>query len=538
MQIKFPIFKFACIEQLLLSKSIVALLDPYKLFTNPYLTDYMLNKSFTRRILLYPALVALAGLISCNPDEEMSPEGTIAQSAISAAAKGEAAPGITLRSKHYIVIGSSETLPSGIEQELQGMGGKVTALMAGAGVVAVSSDDPNFIAKASKLSGVRSVVRDLEIQWYNPEQMKTQEFTEGATNNVNPPSTADDDPGFSLQWGHTAVQAPAAWNTGARGQGVRVAVLDGGFDLNHPDLAPNVDMKASASFIPGEILQYDPARGDGFSHGTHVAGTIGAVDNDMGVIGIAPDAQMILVKVLRDSGSGPFSSILQGIVWASMQGADVINMSLGAALPRNGKFLDDNGTPDDTSDDFVVSDTKAVQELLVAFTRITNFAHQNGSTLIAAAGNDGNNGQRDGSLMYIPAHAPNVISISATAPTGWAFNTNTNLDVPAAYTNFGVSDVDFAAPGGDTKLYPKNGYHYDMVLSLGHQSYTWSAGTSMAAPHASGVAALIISANGGQMDPAQVKAVLRASADDLGKPGRDSFYGYGRINAFKAVTAQ
>lgn len=501
----------------------------------------MLNKNFTRRILMYPALFALAGMMSCTAEDEMSPDSTISQSATSAASIAAAAPGITLRSNHYILLSSSETLPAGLENQLTALGGEVTALMAEAGVAAVSSDDPDFIAKASQLSGIRSVVRDAEIQWYNPEQMKTYELTEAdaaaMAANVNPASSGDNDPYFFYQWGATAIQAPAAWNTGARGQGVRVAVLDSGFDLKHPDLMPNVDLAASRSFVPGEGLQFVPKPSKTFSHGTHVAGTIGAVDNNMGVIGIAPDATLILVKVLKDAGSGSFSSILQGIVWASMQGADVINMSLGGALPRNGRYLVDNGTPNDTSDDYVVNDTKATQELLVAMTRITNLAHRNGATIIAAAGNDANNGNTDGSLMYIPAHAPSVISISATAPTGWAFNTQTNLDVPASYSNFGTPDVDFSAPGGDGKLYPTPGYHYDMVLSLGNQSYTWSAGTSMAAPHAAGVAALIISANGGKMNPAHVKAVLRASSDDLGAPARDAFYGFGRINALRAVSS-
>ncbi|MDX5417568.1 MAG: S8 family serine peptidase [Hymenobacteraceae bacterium] len=505
----------------------------------------MLNKTFTRRILMYPALFALAGLMSCNAEDEMSPDGSVSQSAMSEAAIGSAAPGITLRSNHYILIGSAESLPAGLENELTALGGKVTAMMAEAGVAAVSSDDPDFIAKASKLSGVRSVVRDLEIQWYKPEEMKTISIEEAG---INPPSTADNDPWFPLQWGHTAIQAPAAWNTGARGQGVRIAVLDGGFDMKHVDLAPNIDVAASASFVPGEAIQFVPRPGKTFSHGTHVAGTIGAVDNNIGMVGVAPDAKLILVKVLRDSGTGSFSSILQGIVWATMQKADVINMSLGAALPRNGRYLVDNGTPDDTSDDYVINDTKATQELLVAISKVTNYAHQNGVTLIAAAGNDANNGNADGSLMNVPAAAPNVISISSTSPSGWALDrVNSNLDGFASYSNYGTSDVDFAAPGGDVR-YPGNelanvigivqpAWVFDMVFSLNNgNSATWSIGTSMASPHAAGVAALVISANGGKMSPSHVRAILRASADDLGKPGRDPYYGYGRINALRAVT--
>jgi subtilisin family serine protease len=305
----------------------------------------------------------------------------------------------------------------------------------------------------------------------------------------------------------------------------------------------------SKSFVPTEGVQH---KGTAFSHGTHTAGTIAALDNNIGVVGVAPEAKLLLVKVLRDSGSGAFSWMLEGIVYAADNNADVINLSLGASLPRNGKFLNDNGTPNDPSDDFIESDTKAVQELLVAIGKATHYAAQRGVTIIASAGNDANNGNKDQSLINIPAGSTNVVSISATAPLGWALNRSTDLDRMASYTNYGTSDVDFAAPGGDY-MWPGEEiatigtvrqfvWAMDMVVSTSANSvnpaggYTWSAGTSMAAPHASGVAALIIGKNGGQMDPARVISALRASSDDLGKPGRDPFYGHGRVNAYRAVT--
>jgi subtilisin family serine protease len=225
-------------------------------------------------------------------------------------------------------------------------------------------------------------------------------------------------------------------------------------------------------------------------------------------------------------------------------------MSLGAVLPRNGKYLDDNGTPDDPSDDFIVNDTKATQELLNALSRVTSYATQKGVTIIASAGNDANDGNHDQSLVHVPAASTGVVSISSTAPQGWALNPLTaNLDYLASYSNFGTPDVDFAAPGGDYMfVYNPEGstlvtiggirraaYVFDFVFSSGNNGWYWSVGTSMAAPHASGVAALIIGKNGGQMDPARVKAALRDSADDLGQPGRDPIYGHGRVNALKAV---
>jgi subtilisin family serine protease len=152
--------------------------------------------------------------------------------------------------------------------------------------------------------------------------------------------------------------------------------------------------------------------------------------------------------------------------------------------------------------------------------------------------------------VHIPADATGVISISATAPYGWAKAPLTaNLDELASYSNYGTSAIDFAAPGGDFDYYfdapdefitfkglNRRVYVFDQVLSTVPGGYAWYAGTSMAAPHATGVAALIIGKNGGQMSPARVEAALRASADDLGKPGRDEQYGHGRVNAYRAVS--
>lgn len=511
----------------------------------------MSNKLFTRNNLLAAAAFAFLGLTGCNPEEEMDPSTEMSAESSLMAQGVNPKSNVKLRKNHYVVLSSSETLPSGIAAELTAANGEVTSLMEQAGVATVYSEDPNFASKASKIRGVRSVVRDLDVQWYNPDDMKIVELADVGT----PPQSGDDDRYFDLQWGHAAIKAPQAWNTGQRGQGVRVAVLDSGFDLDHPDLAPNIDLAASKNFVPGERLDY-ALTGVG-SHGTHTAGTIAAADNGIGIIGVAPEAKLILVKVLRDAGSGSFSWMIDGIVHATQQGANVINMSLGAALPRNGKFLNDNDTPDDPTDDFIESDTKAVQELLIAINRATSYATKNGVTVIASAGNDENNGNADKSLVHIPSSSTGVISISATAPRGWALNPfGTFMDNFASYSNYGTSDIHFAAPGGDVSFaYDKRGfdlvtvgpvenvaYAFDLVFSTGSNldpakaSYYWSAGTSMASPHAAGVAALIISKNGGKMDPAHVLAKLRATADDLGKPGRDPYYGYGRVNALRAVT--
>ncbi len=480
---------------------------------------------------------AIATIFSSCIDE---PTLTIKEKQTERNARQAANPSnVKLLKDKFIVIASQEVLPSNLEAAVTAAGGTVNHKLAQVGLMVVSSSDPNFKSKAGRISGVRSVINDFEAQWNNPESQKVVNLDEAMVG--NPPNSGDNDPRFDLQWGHDAINAPEAWNAGYRGNGATVAVLDGGFDLDHADLAPNII--DAVSFVTGQGPQFVPMPGRTFSHGTHVAGTVAGADNGVGMIGVAPEAKLILVKVLRDSGSGAFSWMLQGILYATEKGADVINLSLGAAVPRNGKFLDENGN--------VVSDTKAVQELLVAIQRITAFAKKNNVTLIAAAGNDANNGNKDGSLMHIPSGAPALISISATAPYGWALNSATNLDLFSSYSNYGTADVDFAAPGGESwhvseDLVTVAGlarpvWVFDLVLSaayfntIGNASVTWSAGTSMASPHAAGVAALIVGKNGGSMDPVAVEAKLRASSDDLGKAGQDPLYGHGRVNALRAV---
>ncbi|HET8624610.1 MAG TPA: S8 family serine peptidase, partial [Gemmatimonadales bacterium] len=136
-------------------------------------------------------------------------------------------------------------------------------------------------------------------------------------------------------------------------------------------------------------------------------------------------------------------------------------------------------------------------------------------------------------LVSVPAQSVGVVGISATGPVNVAGG-GTNFDRPASYTNFGQSAVHFAGPGGDFTLFPNGDWFLDMVLSTNVNGWAFAAGTSMASPAAAGVAALIVG-KFGPLSPAHLEARLRASADDLGKPGNDDSYGGGRINARKAV---
>lgn len=435
----------------------------------------------------------------------------------------------------YLVLTGGNGLPANLDRNITLAGGTITRALPQVGIAVVESAKADFKGKVVKIPGVQTVLPNLTVQWLQPLTAVEGPVAEYG----NPPLSGDNDFFFDLQWGHTAIQAPAAWNEGYRGAGATVAVLDSGFDLDHPDLAPNIDFARSMNFVAGETLWY--ALPNPFSHGSHTAGTIAAADNAFGTIGVAPEAKLMLVKVLSDSGSGSFADVISGILWAADQGANVINMSLGATLWKNGFVVGNE-----------VVTAREVNELKNALARATTYAYQKGVTVIASAGNEANDGDHDKALIHLPSDCPNVISVSATAPIGWATDPlNTFLDNLASYSNYGQSVISVAAPGGDF-IYPGNEgciiaglsrpcWVFDLVFSTGSNltpgiaSYYWSAGTSMAAPHAAGVAALIVGKYGPGIKPAQVEALLRKSADDLGKPGQDDAYGAGRVNAYNAV---
>ena len=424
-------------------------------------------------------------------------------------------------SNSYLVVANSNRLNNNLLQRIEAAGGIVTNTLPEIGVAVVESSAADFDATLFAIPGVLGVAENLQYQFTVPSEYNF------AIDFANPPASGDDDFFFDLQWGHAAIDAAGAWNAGLFGAGARVAVLDGGFDTDHPDLAPNVNLALSRNFVAGETLDY--ALGDTFSHGTHVAGTVAAADNAFGTIGVAPQAELVLVKVLGDAGSGSFEDVWAGIIYAADVDADVINMSLGATLSRV-----EQGA------------TNELAALINANARAVRYAYQSGTTVITSAGNDSINFDlpENAQLVKLPADAPHAISISALGPQGWALDPATDLDVAAFYTNLGQSFVDLSGPGGnvDFGLFASGQFcavsgtvapcwAYDLVFSTGNGGWYWSAGTSMASPHAAGVAALIIGANGGNMHPAQVEAALGQYADDLGKPGNDDVHGGGRVSA-------
>lgn len=448
--------------------------------------------------------------------------------ALPAAAQGPA--------RSYLILGRGNRLPANLAQRVADAGGTLVRSVPEVGIAIASSSASDFQTRASGITGVEAVAANPTMRMIDPQRQEAVAVDFG-----NPPSSGDDDFFFDLQWGHDAVDSPGAWAAGARGDGVRIAILDTGFDLDHPDLAPNINFALSIDFT-GEGLSY--ALPDPLSHGSWTAGIAAAADNAFGTIGVAPEAELLLIKVLDDEGNGSFGDIVSGIVYAANNGADVISMSIAARMHKSGFIILETGE---------IYYPNEVAELKNAVGRATTYANQRGSTVIAAAGNDGEDFDHTNDAFSMPSGAPHVLSISATGPQGWAVDPTTDLDVPAWYTNFGQSTIDFAAPGGNvdfdlldsgavcTVVLTRPCWVFDLVLSTGSSldpaiaQYHWGVGTSASAPHVAGVAAIIIGLNGGDMKPSLVEAALRAAADDLGKPGNDDFFGGGRVNAGNAA---
>lgn len=291
---------------------------------------------------------------------------------------------------------------------------------------------------------------------------------------------------YQYQWHMTKIGMENAWdvNTGAN---VTVAVIDTGVKQSLPDLA-NTTFVAGYDFVNNDN---DPTDDQG--HGSHVAGTIAqSTNNSIGCTGVAYNAKIMPLKVLSAQGTGSTSDIADAIYWAADNGADVINLSLGG------------------------SSSSSTMENAV------NYAWNKGVVVVCAAGND------NVSTPFYPAAYANCISVSATD-----YNDNR-----ASYSNYG-STIDIAAPGGDSGDNNGDGYD-DMVLqnTIGSNGdgYYFMAGTSMAAPHVAGVAALIKSANS-SLSNSDIKNILYNTAKDIGAAGKDNQFGYGLVDAYAAVQA-
>ena len=266
-------------------------------------------------------------------------------------------------------------------------------------------------------------------------------------------------------WGIQHVKAPEAQALGYSGQGIKVGVIDTGIDYTHEDL----NISGGITFVAGTTDYLDDN-----GHGTHVAGTIAAVNNELGVLGIAPQASIYGIKVLDSNGSGNYSDIVAGIEWAIDNNMNIINMSLGGTVKSR------------------------------TLEQAVDTAYNAGILLVAAAGNNGYS--KKGTITY-PAAYDSVIAVGAV-------DQNNNR----AYFSSVGKQLELMAPGVDILSTVPNGY----------ASYN---GTSMASPHVAGVAALVWEAKP-NLTNVQLRNLLNETATSIG----DSFeYGNGLVDGFKAI---
>ena len=520
-----------------------------------------------------------------------------------------------------VVVFKSSTLPSDAEDRVRKAGGRIVGSLAPVGVMIVAPGSANAAALVARLGTDPTVLDagyDLIVDLLPPAAIAADVVeTPGAETDFPHPL-----PTFSpalpadffytsspQQWAVKRVGAqgggvpgggPGAWDL-TKGHGSKIAILDSGVNPLHPDVSGNLIFNQALTFdLPAfgtpncEVpdltnVPFDlPADQNG--HGTFTSSlAAGAVGGGL-LIGVAPEAEILNIKVLRNrpatpaelkalgvadtpynrclfrGASGLFSWILQGMLLANQQGADVISMSLVGIFPRNIPGGAGGAT-------------------WSAFNRVANFVTTSGSLVLAAAGNDATDLSRIGPFVTVPAQASNVIPIVATTNPALLPPTpperqpcSPGADCLAFYSNFGVNLQALAAPGGDLPAggcgfggvpclptgfvraacsaglagtvapvpagYPAMGPPpagtswgcFSFAGIAQHAWYVQSVGTSAATPLAAGVAALVKSIDP-SLTPRQVGAILQQTADDIGRVGFDRLFNFGLVNAARAVAS-
>ncbi len=428
---------------------------------------------------------------------------------------------------NYVVLYQPHTSQAGVDAELTAKCGSRVAYYPEIGVAVASSRNADFadrIGVYRAYSGSREVA---EPSTSGAAAARAQARTEMEGEETTELVTATDL--AAEQWDMRMIKAPQANAINEGSRSVTVGVLDSGIEPTHPALAHSLDPAASAGCNTGapdtDPAAWAPTTSD---HGTHVAGTIVGKDTTRGFTGVAPGVRMASVKVVNDDGYIFPEAAVCGFMWAAKQGFEVTNNS----------YYVDPGM-------FYCPERPGDSAAYEAVRRAVSYSQRQGVLNVAAAGNSGfdladppaNDPNRqhpvDSGCAILPKGLDGVVTVSAVGYKG----------TKSSYSNYGARQIDVTAPGGDRTQLPPGAESGCTLSSVFGGQYGTKCGTSMAAPHAAGVAALIASRYP-DIPPQAVSTLLRAKADRVpcgdadectGPASYNSFYGHGLVDALAAV---
>jgi subtilisin family serine protease len=458
----------------------------------------------------------------------------------------------------YVIVYQRQAVPADAAERIERAGGRLLAEYDAIGVVVAESENDRFRGR---------VLRDGRIVAASSTELTglagaAALESEGPPEGDLPNAPASDSDTFSgLQWNLRKIEAAAPDGAHAITGGspsVVVGVIDTGIDATHPDLDGNIDAANSVSCVGGVRNQAPSAWDDDSGHGTHVAGLIAAEANGIGIVGVAPHVKIASVKASERVGTRDIfrpEAVVCALMWAGERHLDVGNNSYSVDQELITDALDFfcRNEPDD-------------QAAIKAVQRASQYAVQQGVTLVAAVGNqslDLAHPALGNDCVRMPAELPAFLTVSSTG----------TADEKSVFSNYGVGVVDVAAPGGNIPPAPPAGFilstwpgkfFFTTLLcdpvqtpcpmnAAGVAYYRFMAGTSQATAHVSGVAALVISVFGdastpqnGKLRPGEVEAIIEQTADPIpcppdpttceGGEGYNGWYGHGRVNALRAIT--